>query len=135
MARPKSKAPARRYHISGKSVVTISGRDFYLGPHGSPESLARYAVLIGIYQSGGLSLPDDFDPASLDQRAAALLGQLSPQAAASDQAALPILVRHITAAYREHAAIRYAENPTELKRLNLLCDELDLHDGDVHATE
>ncbi len=46
MARPKAKAPARRYHMSGNSVVTIAGRDFYLGKHDSPESIARYAVLI-----------------------------------------------------------------------------------------
>src|SRR6056297_2264685 len=56
MARPKAKAPARRYHISGQSVVTIAGRDFYLGPHDSPESIARYAVLIGIYQRNWLTL-------------------------------------------------------------------------------
>ncbi len=46
MARPKSKAPARRYHLSGQSIVTIGGRDFYLGLHDSPESIARYAVLM-----------------------------------------------------------------------------------------
>ena len=56
MARPKAKAPARCYHISGQSVVTIAGRDFYLGPHDSPESIARYAVLIGIYQRNWLTL-------------------------------------------------------------------------------
>ena len=57
MPRQKAKAPARRYHISGQSIVTLNGRDFYLGPHDSPESIARYAVLIGIYQRNGLSLP------------------------------------------------------------------------------
>ena len=61
MARPKAKAPSLRYHLSGQSVVTIDGRDYYLGKHDSPESLARYAVLIAAYQAGGLTLPDDFD--------------------------------------------------------------------------
>jgi len=93
MSKPKSKAPARRFHLSGQSVVTIGGRDFYLGPHDSPESIARYAVLIGIYQANGLTLPEEFDPASLDVQAAILLGQLSPQAAATNQAKLPKLVR------------------------------------------
>ena len=60
MARPKAKAPARRYHISGQSVVT-DGKDYYLGKHDSLESIARYAVLIGFYQAGGLRLPEDFD--------------------------------------------------------------------------
>jgi hypothetical protein len=59
MARPKAKAPSLRYHISGQSVTTIDGRDFYLGKHDSPEAFARYAVLIRIYQEHGLCLPDD----------------------------------------------------------------------------
>lgn len=46
MARMKAKAPARRYHISGQSVVTIAGRDFYMGPHDSPESIEGCAALI-----------------------------------------------------------------------------------------
>ena len=41
MARPKAKAPARRYHIRGQSIVTIAGRDIYLGPRDSAESIAR----------------------------------------------------------------------------------------------
>jgi len=133
MARPKAKAPTRQYHISGQSVVRIGGRDFYLGPHDSAESIGRYAVLIKIYQANGLTLPDDFDPASLDVQAAMLLGQLSPQAAATDQTKQPKLVRHVTAAYRNHIATKYAESPAELHRLNGICDEIDKHDGDAEA--
>lgn len=135
MARPKAKAPARRYHMSGQSVVTIGGRDFYLGPHDSPESIARYAALIIHYQSAGMTLPDDFDQSSLDIQAAKMLGQLSPQAAASDQAKQPKLVRHVTAAYREHIATKYAETPAEIHRLTAICDDIDRHDGDVEATK
>lgn len=135
MARPKAKAPARRYHLSGQSVVTIGGRDFYLGPHDSPESIARYAVLIGIYQANGLTMPDDFDLASLDVQAAALLGQLSPQVAASDQTKQPKLVRHVTAAFREFVRIRYANEPKESGRQKLICDDLDRHDGNTDATD
>jgi len=54
MARPKAKAPSLRCHMSGQSVVTLDGKDYYVGKH---ESLARYAVLIGIYQPNGLRLP------------------------------------------------------------------------------
>ena len=64
MARPKAKAPARSYHISGQSTVRIDGHDFYLGEHNSPESIARYAVLISIYPAGGMTLPEDFDARS-----------------------------------------------------------------------
>jgi hypothetical protein len=73
MARPKAKAPSLRYHLSGQSVVTIDGKDFYLGKHDTPESLARYAVLIATYQAGGLKLPAGFDAYALDARAAAIL--------------------------------------------------------------
>ncbi len=50
MARPKAQAPAGQYHLSGQSIVQIGGQSFYLGKHDSPESIARYAVLVGIYQ-------------------------------------------------------------------------------------
>ena len=135
MPRPKAKAPARRFHLSGNSVVTLCGRDIYLGPHDSPESIARYAVLIGIYQANGLALPDDFDPASLDVQAAILLGQLSPQVACTDQSKQPKLVRHITAAYRAHIAVKFAESPSEIARLTSICDDIDKNDGDVPAAE
>ena len=75
MSRPKVPAPARQYHISGKSVVWIDGRDIYLGKHDSPESIARYAVLISIYRANGLTLPGGFEAGSLDGPASALLGR------------------------------------------------------------
>ncbi|MEO8270411.1 MAG: hypothetical protein ABI557_11880 [Aureliella sp.] len=102
MARPKAKAPARRYHISGQSVATIGGKDYYLGKHDSPESIARYAVLIGIYQSGGFKLPADFDPEELGSRAAMLLGMSGAPAQQSNQPIkvphwFPYQLRHLTA--------------------------------------
>lgn len=129
MARPKSKAPALRYHLSGQSVVTIDGRDFYLGKHGTPEALARYAVLIAKYQAGGLLLPADFSVSDLDERVSVLLGECEPE----HQADEPILVRHVTASYRELAKVKYAEDQAELTRTKLLCDELDANDGDLLA--
>ncbi len=57
MARPKAAAIARSHHISGQPIVRIDGKDFYSGKHDSPESIARYAVLIGIYQQNDLRLP------------------------------------------------------------------------------
>lgn len=126
MARPKAKAPARRYHLSGQSVATIDGKDYYLGKHDSPESIARYAVLIGMYQAGGLKLPENFDVSDLDARAAVLIGLAEP----AQQAETPILVRHLTASYKEHIKTKYAANATELYRLNLICDAVTEHDGD-----
>ena len=42
MSRKKS-VPSYRRHASGQARVTINGRDYLLGPHGSPESRAKYA--------------------------------------------------------------------------------------------
>ena len=92
MARPKAKAPARRYHISGQSVVTIAGSDFYLGPHDSPKAIERYAVLIALYQKHGLTLPRErYDAASYRQaiqRAAETAGVPKWH---------PYQIRHVTA--------------------------------------
>ncbi len=133
MARPKAKAPARSYHLSGQSIVRINGQDFYLGKHDSPESIAHYAVLIGTYQAGGMSLPDGFDIRSTDAQVAFLLGQIGSQAV--DQTKQPILVRHVTAAFREHSIVRYANSRAELHKLDQVCDELDKHDGDTEAVD
>ena len=133
MARPKAKAPALRYHISGQSVVTIDGRDFYLGKHDSSESLARYAVLIGVYQSGGLVLPEDFDQETLNASVARMMGGLGVPS--THQADEPILVRHLTAAYVEFAKKRYANSKAELPRVVGMCGELDAADGDELAVE
>ncbi len=130
MARPKSKAPARRYHISGQSVVTINGRDFYLGPHDSPEAIARYAVLIGLYNASGKQLPDDLTRDDLDAKAAALISfTIAPQ----DQTKTPKTVRHVTACYREFATTRYADSLKDRLRITKLCNELDQHEGDTEA--
>ena len=132
MARPKAKAPALRYHISGQSVVTIDGRDYYLGKHDSPEAIARYAVLIGVYQAGGLKLPSDFDPSELNARAANIFAA-APQP--SQQSKEPLSVRHVTASYRELVRTKYANNPAELHRQYQICDETDKHEGDRLADD
>lgn len=129
MARPKVKAPARRYHLSGQSVVTIDGKDFYLGKHDSPESIARYAVLITTYQQNGFRLPDSLDGDEIKDRAALLLGE--PQ---QHQEATPITVAHVTASYREWAKARARTGSRqEYVRAIRLCDELDTHAGQMLA--
>ncbi len=80
MAKTKAKAPACSYHLSGQSVVRIDGQGFYLGEHDSPESIARDAFLIGIYQAGRMKLSDGFDVRSTDVQVEFLLGQTGSQA-------------------------------------------------------
>lgn len=127
MARPKSPMPALKAHISGQSVCRINGIDFYLGKHGTPESLARYAVLIREYQANGLSLPEGFTAESLR---AMTIGFALPEAKIqfADSA---ILIRHLTSAYVAHAEKVYANSKAELSRIRQICEELETHDGNT----
>jgi integrase len=51
--------PSYRLHKpSGQAVVTLSGRDHYLGRHGSPESKAEYDRLIAEYLASRRQHPD-----------------------------------------------------------------------------
>ena len=50
-ARPKY----RKHRPSGQAVVTLDGRDHYLGPHGSEASLAAYDRLTGEWLANGRS--------------------------------------------------------------------------------
>lgn len=131
MPRPRAKAPKRRYHISGQSVVTVNGRDFYLGQHDSPESIARYAVLIGVYQSNGFDLPGDFDLDDIEATALAMI-QVGENPAAN-QSGVPVLVKHVTAVYRELAKTKYARNPQTRNRVKNICKALDDHYGNTKA--
>jgi len=128
MARPRSQTPSLRYHLSGQSVVTLDGRDFYLGKHGSAESLARYAVLIAEYQNNKLSLNPEFDQATLYLRAAALI-HAPASLVDQHQTNQPILVCHVTASFRNWVQQRFGKQTKETYRLNSLCDELDQYVG------
>ena len=46
----------RKHRASGQAVVTLSGRDFYLGPHGSAASRQEYDQLIGEWLANGRRL-------------------------------------------------------------------------------
>ncbi len=134
MARPKSSAPSLRYHLSGQSVCTIDGKDFYLGKHNSPKALAKYASLIAIYQGNGLKLPSDFTDRELDNRAELLLSQ-SIVAQPVEQGSEPIFVRDVVACFRSLVKVKYAQNSAELHRLNQVCDEITKHEGDRIADQ
>src|SRR4051794_38005163 len=45
--------PYRLHKPTGQAVVTVGGRDFYLGRHGSPQSRAEYDRLVAEWLAGG----------------------------------------------------------------------------------
>ena len=55
---PNKTDSADRYHVSGQAVVTLAGKDFYLGKHDTPESRARYHALLAEYNGNGLQAPE-----------------------------------------------------------------------------
>src|SRR5690554_2019890 len=56
---PKApRIPSYRLHKpSGRAVVTLGGRDIYLGLHGTPESRAEYDRLVAEWLAHGRALP------------------------------------------------------------------------------
>jgi len=50
-----SKLPKYRKHQSGQARVTLNGRDYYLGPHGSRVSIREYDRIIAEYLASGRS--------------------------------------------------------------------------------
>ena len=49
----------RKHRPSGQAVVTLNGKDFYLGPYGTKASRAEYDRLIAMWLANGRRLPAD----------------------------------------------------------------------------
>lgn len=55
--------PSYRLHkATGQAIVTIAGRDFYLGPYGSPQSTQAYNRLVAEWLSGSPPTDEAVDP-------------------------------------------------------------------------
>ncbi len=57
MSRASNPPKYRHHKPSGRAVVTIAGRDIYLGPHGSPESKREYRRIVAEYLANGEVAP------------------------------------------------------------------------------
>ena len=52
-----ARTPSYRLHKpSGQAVVTLNGKDFYLGKHGTPESRAEYDRFLAEWLAAGRQL-------------------------------------------------------------------------------
>ena len=49
----------RKHRVSGQAIVTLSGKDFYLGPHGTKASKSEYDRLIGEWLANGRQAPTE----------------------------------------------------------------------------
>ena len=53
------RVPSYRHHKpTGQAVVTLNGKDYYLGSHRSKRSKTEYERLIAEWLAGGRRLPD-----------------------------------------------------------------------------
>ena len=89
---PKADRPPayRLYRARGCAVVTIDGKNHYLGPYGSPESHEKCARLIA---KRSHRMPNE-----------------ARAAADSDLAPSSVFVNELILRYLEHAAIYYRKN-------------------------
>lgn len=106
MSRPrKGSLPSYRLHKSrGCAVVTIDGRDHYLGPFGTPASKQKYAGLIRAWQQrrGNSDIPPDTPLVPNDRPT----------------------VDELVLAYLRHAAAYYKPNHGENKEAGCISDAL-----------
>lgn len=129
MPRPKALVPSLRYHISGQSICEIAGTTYYLGKHGSAESLARYAVLVREYQKNGLVVPQRITSASLQEMTVGFAVSIEKV----DQCDQPILVKHIADAYVQHCEGYYQNDPEAIRKAKRVCEDIRSHAGEVEA--
>ena len=55
----------RKHRATGQAIVTLSGKDFYLGPFGTAVSKREYDRLVGEWMQAGRCLPavnEDSEP-------------------------------------------------------------------------
>ena len=129
MARPKAETPSLRRHKTGQAFVTVNRRDFYLGTYGSPESLAKYAVLVKVYQESGYALPDGFSVKNLNQYVPALLQATAKTLGRPKRE--PVRERQLVLAFKAFADVRYASHQGDKTRSKLLCQELEAMFGAI----
>lgn len=85
----------RKHKPSGQAVVTLNGKDHYLGPHNSKTSIAEYDRLIAEWLAAGRRLPQD-DPEQ------------------------PFTVTELLAAYLEHCERHYVKNGEPTSELSCI---------------
>jgi len=111
---PRSRSiPTYRYHISGQAIVTFCQKNFYLGPHNSQDSFARYNALVAEYIANGMVAPPG-------------------ETRLADK---PLTVACITAAYRRELPNKFPNCKDQLRHGERLCDLLEAEHAHLPAIE
>ena len=88
----------RRHRSSGQAVVTLNGRDHYLGKYGTPESKAAYKRLMTEW----------------------LVNQRQLPIGASDDRSSGVTINELFLAYWSHAQSHYRKNGKPTSQLNVI---------------
>ena len=67
----KSAPTYRKHRASGQAVVTLDGKDYYLGPYRSKASRIEYDRLVGEWQANGRRMPLEATDITVSEIAAA----------------------------------------------------------------
>jgi hypothetical protein len=128
-------ASYRRHKARGQAVVTIDGRDHYLGPHGTTASRAEYDRIIGEWLASGRQRP----PEPLALTVAELLARYRRFARSyyvkngrrtSEPTAIDAALRAVRRLYGRHAAAAFG--PLALKAVQQQWVAADLCRGVVN---
>lgn len=94
----------RKHRASGKAIVTLDGKDFYLGPHGTKASKLEYDRLAGEWQQNGRKLAKAASEVSIVELAAAYWkfaqGDYVKNGRPTDElASIKVCLRHLRESY------------------------------------
>jgi hypothetical protein len=93
---PRARVPKyRRHKATNQAVVTLNGRDRYLGKYGTSASKEKYARLIVEWSSGPQALSQERSPANCARGSPA--------------------VKDLILEYMRHCLVYYQRSPSEMK--------------------
>ena len=114
---PRKTPPRLRLHkSSGRAVVTLNGRDTYLGPHGTPEAAAAYHRVIGEWlAAGGAPRPTANAPLTVAELVLAYRRQIeaSYHSASNEPNQVRLALQPVVDAYAHTPAAKFG--PLSLK--------------------
>ena len=129
MARPKSLIPSYRKHSSGNARVTINGRDYLLGPHGTAASKREYDLIVAEYLASGRS--DSFGLDSDRYTIAMLMSDYLRHAknyygtdVASDYHRIKLAIRQLKELYAELPAMNFGPEQFKVVRQAMIREGL-----------
>lgn len=120
MPRPKKQPKYSLHKASGQAVVRINGKDRYLGKHGTADSHAKYARLIGEWHV------EQDDPVA--QARSEISGAATPPSISE------ISVAEVLLAFWKHAVTHYVKNGEPTSELGLMKSTIELIDTYYGAT-